>query len=38
MPVAAASQVVDSHLLGESVVGAELLTEPLVDRAHQSLL
>jgi len=38
VPVAAASEVLDSHVRGESVIRAEPLTEPLVDRAHQTLL
>ena len=38
VPVAAASQVLDSHVRGESVIGAEPLTQPLIDRAHRTLL
>jgi hypothetical protein len=38
VPVAAASQVLDAHGRGESVIGRETLTQPLIDRAHRTLL
>ena len=38
VPVAAASEVLDAHVRGESVVGTDSLTRPLVDRAHRTLL
>jgi phospholipase C len=38
VPVGAASQVMDAHMRGESVIGAERMTQPLVDRAHRTLL
>jgi len=37
-PVSAASQVLDHHTRGEAAIGAEVLSQPLVDRAQRTLL
>ena len=38
VPVAAASQVMDAHVRAESLVATEPVTQPLIQRAHQTLL
>jgi hypothetical protein len=38
VPVAAASQVLDHYVRGETAVGSEPLSAPLVKRAHQTML
>ncbi len=38
VPVAAASQVLDHHVRGEPAIGSEVLSQPLVERAHRTLL